>query len=140
VTAYVVDASAMLCWCFEDETPRGAPALLKKLIENDVSAPAHWPLEVCNTLWQGERRRRISAEEADRFTALVDALDVEIDRDTGTLAWTVLRALARAEGLTVYDAAYLELADRLGATLVSKDTDLLAAARRAGVRVIDVSV
>ncbi len=140
MSGYVIDASAILCWCFEDEAPRGAAALLRKLTESEVFAPAHWPLEVCNTLWTGERRKRISPEDADTFIALVDGLDVRIDHDTGVLAWGVLRALARAEALTVYDAAYLELADRLGATLVSKDKALLAAARKAGVRVIDVSV
>lgn len=140
MTDYVIDASAILCWCFEDEAPRGAAALLKKLVESDVSAPAHWPLEVCNTLWVGERRKRISQTDADAFIALVGGLDVRIDHETGGLAWSVLRNIARAEGLTVYDAAYLELADRLGATLISKDDALLAAARRSGVRVVDVSV
>lgn len=140
MSAYVIDASAILCWCFEDEAPRGAAALLKKLMDGKVAAPGHWPLEVCNTLWVGERRKRISGDDADAFIELVDSLNVDIDNDTAMLAWTVLRDLARATGLTVYEAAYLELADRLGATLVSKDDALLAAARSAGIRVVDVSV
>ena len=44
--------------------------------------------------------------------------------------------LARQEGLTVYDASYLELALRLAAELASRDQELLAAARRRGVAVL----
>jgi predicted nucleic acid-binding protein len=43
--------------------------------------------------------------------------------------------LARAERLTAHDAAYLELAMRLGLPLASKDGDLCAAAERVGVEV-----
>lgn len=44
--------------------------------------------------------------------------------------------LARAERLTTYDAAYLELAMRLGMPLATKDEALAAAARRLGVSVL----
>jgi predicted nucleic acid-binding protein len=44
--------------------------------------------------------------------------------------------LARAEGLTTYDAAYLELAIRKGLPLASKDRALVAAAARAGAAIL----
>jgi predicted nucleic acid-binding protein len=44
--------------------------------------------------------------------------------------------LARAERLTAYDAAYLELAMQLGIPLASKDADLCGAAERLGVSVL----
>jgi predicted nucleic acid-binding protein len=44
--------------------------------------------------------------------------------------------LARAERLTAYDAAYLELAMRLGIPLASKDADLCDAAEHLGVTVL----
>ena len=42
-------------------------------------------------------------------------------------------ALAHEHGLTAYDAAYLELAMRLGLPLATGDRSLAAAARRAAV-------
>lgn len=48
-------------------------------------------------------------------------------------AWRDILGLARAEGLTTYDAAYLELAIRLNVPLLTKDIDLIGAAKRRGV-------
>jgi predicted nucleic acid-binding protein len=48
-------------------------------------------------------------------------------------------ALARQEGLTVYDAAYLELALREGLPIATLDTQLKAAAARVGVTEFDPS-
>ena len=47
----------------------------------------------------------------------------------------VVHAVAAAEGLTTYDAAYLELAIRRGLPLLTKDQALIAAAQRTGVAV-----
>jgi predicted nucleic acid-binding protein len=49
----------------------------------------------------------------------------------------VLVPLARHHRLSVYDAAYLELAGRLGMPLATSDSSLAAAARRVGVDVIE---
>ena len=49
------------------------------------------------------------------------------------LAFSRLSELASAHELSVYDAAYLELARRKGLTLACKDGPLRKAARRAGV-------
>ncbi len=46
-------------------------------------------------------------------------------------------ALARAHGLSAYDAAYLELAMREGLPLATEDAALRAAARRVGVPLVD---
>ncbi len=104
-----------------------------------MAAPAHWSLEVANILWNGERRRRISAGDAADFIATLEDLAVVMDTETSRRAWSDTYALAREEKLTTYDAAYLELALRLQATLVSKDADLLRAAKRRGVPTISVA-
>jgi predicted nucleic acid-binding protein len=44
--------------------------------------------------------------------------------------------LARAERLTLYDSAYLELAVRRGLPLATRDQDLAAAAKRAAVTIL----
>jgi len=50
-------------------------------------------------------------------------------------AWHEILALARAEGLTTYDATYLELAIRRGLPLLTRDEAVIAAAKRSGVAV-----
>lgn len=138
MTAYVVDASAMLAWCFSDEQPKDPLGVLRELQQAGMAAPAHWPLELTNVIWNSERRGRINTADACSFIQMVEGLRVTIDFETPRRAWSEILALARAEKLTTYDAAYLELAMRLRATLVSKDVDLLRAAKHCGVRTMAI--
>lgn len=137
---FVIDASAMLAWCFDDERPRGADALLEKLVQGGMMAPAHWPLELANIIWNSEIKKRLSMADAQSFLQVVESLSIVIDSETPRRAWNDILRLARSEKLTVYDAAYLELALRKRATLVSKDRELLAAAKRCSVPTINVEL
>jgi predicted nucleic acid-binding protein len=51
-----------------------------------------------------------------------------IDADTSTYAWSATLRIAERLSLTMYDAAYLELAQRRGLPLATLDRDLQAAA------------
>ena len=66
---------------------------------------------------------------------LIAELPITTDTETTARAWREILALARAEGLTTYDATYLELAIRRGLPLQTKDAALITAARRTGVAV-----
>ena len=66
---------------------------------------------------------------------LIAELPIMTDNETTARAWREIMALARAQRLTTYDAAYLELAIRQGMPLVTKDEALIAAAERTGVPV-----
>lgn len=101
-------------------------------------APAHWPLEVTNILWVGERQKRITGPQVSAFIGLVEALRVEIDAETPWRAWSETREISRREQITAYDAAYLELAMRRQATLVTKDQKLIKAARASKAKVIEI--
>lgn len=125
---YVIDASAMLSWCFDDEKPKDAKALLRRMTRAGMTAPAHFPLECINIIRVGERERRLTAPQSSAFIALVESLRIQIDSETSRRAWSETVELSRRTGLTAYDAAYLELAIRKQATLVSKDKKLLRAA------------
>jgi predicted nucleic acid-binding protein len=83
-----------------------------------------------------ERRRRITAAESAQLIALLGTFDILVDQETPSRAFTRILDLAREERLTAYDAAYLELAMRLGVPLASKDSDLCDAAERVGVTVL----
>ena len=66
---------------------------------------------------------------------LIAELPITTDNETNARAWREIMALARAEGLTTYDATYLELAIRRGLPLQTNDAALITAAKRIGVAV-----
>jgi predicted nucleic acid-binding protein len=135
LSAAVVDSSIALSWCFVDEASAATNDLLDRVRDNGAAVPGLWHLEVANVLVQAERRGRISKEDVAVRLALIDALPIVVDPETPRRAWREILALARIEGLTTYDAAYLELALRLGVPLWTKDKDLARAAERRGVAV-----
>jgi len=130
---FVVDSSIALTWCFEDEATQAADALLVRLTNEGAHAPSLWPLEVLNVLVMAQRRGRITSEARQDRLALLHALPITLDTETAEQAWTITNRLAERHGLTLYDAAYLELAQRFGLPLATLDTDLRAAANAVGV-------
>jgi len=133
VTSFVLDASATLAWCFEDETTANAAVLLERLREGEAVVPSLWLLELANGLVVAERRGRVTRADSTRFLGLIRQLPIRIDQtSTLDLAASVMD-LARAYELSAYDAAYLELALRLGQPLATLDARLRNAAERAGV-------
>jgi len=133
----VIDGSTALGFLMPDEQAGSAVEALAAL-ERGVPAfvPSHWRLEVANGLLVAERRKRASHATINEALHVVFALPIEIDADTSTHVAGATAGLARQYGLTVYDAAYLELAMRRGATLATSDAQLARAARKAGVPVL----
>jgi predicted nucleic acid-binding protein len=136
VTDLVLDASVALAWCFKNEATAAADTVLERLATETASVPAIWHLEIANVLVMSERRRRITPANSTEFIALLEALVIVVDEETPSRAFGRVLNLAREERLTAYDAAYLELAMRLGLPLASKDGALCDAAERLGVSVL----
>lgn len=136
MSAVVIDCSVAVSWCFEDEASEAGDALLDQLGEHGAVVPSLWHLEMGNVLLQAAKRGRISADEADAKLRLMAALPIVTDGETSTRAWSDTLELARAEGLTAYDAAYLELALRRRLPLATFDRQLAEAARRRGVQLV----
>jgi predicted nucleic acid-binding protein len=132
----VIDASSVLAWCFEDEGGPEADALIERVAAEGAAVPGLWPLEIANGLVIGERRGRIKPAESASFVAMIEELPIVADEATGVRALHETMSIAREHGLTAYDAAYLELAMRLGLPLATSDRSLGAAARRAGVALL----
>ena len=124
-----------LAWCLKDEGTGATAAVLRDVISHGAVAPSLWRLEVGNALQTAIRRKRITAEIRESALADLRALDVEIDSETDQRAWSATLRLAERHKLTLYDAAYLELADRRALPLASLDVALCAAAASIGVRV-----
>ena len=125
----VVDASVALAWCFPDESSDYADAVLLALEGLAMLVPAVWGLEIANAVLVGERSKRLRHPEIRRFTTLLESLSpVQDVQPVGELVNDVL-PLAREYGLSAYDAAYLELSMRHGASLATLDGRLQKAAR-----------
>jgi predicted nucleic acid-binding protein len=106
------------------------------LAADAVWVPAHWRLEVCNALWMAERRKRLDAAGVAQAVALFTQLPVVIDAETNSRAGSEILALGRQHTISIYDAAYLELALRRGAALGSLDEPLRAVAKTLGVTLL----
>ena len=135
MTELVIDASVALAWCFRDERTEATAKLLERVQTDAAAVPSLWHLEVANVLALAERRRRITPAESTELIALLETLEIVVDEETPSHAFGRVLDLARQERLTAYDAAYLELAMRLGIPLASKDDNLCDAAERVGVSV-----
>ena len=135
----VVDRSVALTWCFEDEQTAASLALLEQIVENGAVAPSLWPLEVLNALITAERRKRVDAAQRQRLTGFLRDLPIVLDDETAAQAWSATVQMAERHRLTVYDAAYLELAQRRGLPLASLDQELRAAAEVAGVALVELA-
>ena len=135
MSALVIDSSAALSWCFEDEASPESDALFEQVRDQGAVVPGLWHLEVANVLLQAERRGRITTADVTMRLELIADLPIATDNETTARAWREILALARAEGLTTYDATYLELAIRRGFPLMTRDAALIAAAGRSGVSI-----
>jgi len=135
---FVADASATLPWCFADEATPATEALLERLRAGEAGiVPAHWPTEVMNALVMAVRRKRIDIERVMRFTRALPALRIQIERPQDPGQWGAVLRIAPQHQLTIYDAAYLELALRKGLPLATLDGDLRKAAAAIDVRLLE---
>jgi predicted nucleic acid-binding protein len=126
-----------MAWCFQDESTAYTESVFDRLWETDVLVPAIWPLEVGNVLLSGERAHRLTQADTARFLQVLQALPIIVDTQTSPRAFGPVLALGRENGLSAYDAAYLELAMREGLALATLDESLRTAAGRAGVPLVD---
>ncbi len=132
---FVLDASVTLSWHFDDEGD-GSEDLAQRALERGVAVPSHWMVEVVNGLLRGERRRRTDPSATSLFLERIADIDVDVDLQDAARVQQSWLAIARRSRLSIYDAGYLELAQRLSIPIATLDTALAAAAHSAGVPVI----
>jgi len=122
----VADASFCGAWILPDEASPAAEALLRDLQERAVElvVPSLWIFEMGNLLRSSIRRGRLSETLAIEAFALLRSTPVTYsEAGPGSDAEAMLR-LALRHDLSFYDAAYLELALRLNAPLLTADRKL----------------
>jgi predicted nucleic acid-binding protein len=132
----VLDASVALAWVLPDEdNPLAHDAF--EIIRGDGGwTSGLWRLEVANGLQSATRRRRIDAAFRDSALADLVELPISIDSETDAHAWLETLVLADRFGITLYDACYLDLAQRRRLPLATLDTDLRRAGAALGIEVL----
>lgn len=132
----VLDSSVTLAWAYSEETTPAIQNVFDRVADHGAWAPALWRLEVANILQIGVRRGRSDAAFRDAFLSDLALLPIRLDSETDRQAWTATLRLAIGHRLTLYDAAYLELAERRGLPLATLDRELRAAAHTEGVMLL----
>jgi predicted nucleic acid-binding protein len=132
--AFVADASAAVGWVHPAQATPQTEAMLDAIAEGAVlEVPALWPLEVANALTVLVRRRKLTEDERQTGLGWLRALPLRVDHEMSSLAFSRLSELATNHRLSVYDAAYLELAQRRKLILSCNDGPLRKAAMQCGV-------
>jgi predicted nucleic acid-binding protein len=135
---FVLDCSVAISWCLVDENNDYPNGILAMMADSKAFVPGIWSLEIANVLLVAERRNRMTTEQSEEAIALLQSLLIQVDPATDANALGATLLLGRQEGLAAYDAAYLELALRLGLPLATIDTRLAQAATRCGVDLVVV--
>ena len=130
----VLDSSITLAWVYSDETTEPVSHVFDLLSQSGAWVPQLWRLEVANVLEMGVRRNRHDSDFRDATLADLALLPIQVDGETDNQAWGATLRLAQRHHLTVYDAAYLELALRRSLPLATLDKDLRRAASAEKVR------
>lgn len=136
MTLCVLDSSYAMAWCFEDEASAEADEMLQKVVQQGALVPNLWHLEVGNVLLQAVRRNRIKPSQAASMIELLRTLPLQTDEKTSRRALRESFDVASRYELSLYDAAYLELAMRTSLPLASFDKALRKAAKRASVALL----
>ena len=134
---FVTDASVAVAWVHPAQATQQTRLLLQAVYDGaPVEVPAIWPLEISNALLVLVRRKKLFEAERQAALAALQRVAVKIDHEMSSLAFTKLSAIASDYQLSVYDAAYLELAQRRKLPLACKDGPLREAATRADIKVL----
>ncbi len=132
----VLDRSITLAWAYSDETTQPVMQVFDLLIRGGAWVPGLWRLEVANVLEMSVRRKRHDKNFRDATLADLAQLPIQVDLQTDQQAWGTTLRLAERHQLTLYDAAYLELALRRTLPLATLDEDLRRAAGAEKVQVL----
>lgn len=132
----VLDCSVAISWCFEDEASVETDQILEHVSEVGAVVPNLWHLEVANVLLQAEKRKRIKEKDILSRVELLSSLPINVDLETCKKVFNSVLHVALREGLTSYDASYLELAMRLNLPLATKDRALQKASKNCGVELL----
>ncbi len=134
----ILDSSVALAWFYCDETTPAIRQVFDLLTRSGAWVPSGWRLEVADILEMGIRRGRHDVAFRHATLADLSLLPISLDAETDRQAWEGTLQLAHHHRLTLYDASYLELAQRRGLPLATLDGDLRRAAAAEDVHLLGI--
>ena len=131
MASVVIDASVASAWCFPDEQTDYTKSVFQAVSSSavDAVAPQLWAYEIRNSILMGLRRGRIGKPDSEQFLISLNELNVRLSEPA---SYDDVFSLAQDHGLTVYDAAYLDLAIQEHLPLASLDGQLVRATQKVG--------
>ncbi len=134
---FIADSSVGVAWAVHAQASDTTDELLEQVAAGaPLVVPSLWPFEVANSLLVLLRRRRLLTEERDRALEALGRLPFVVDDQGCRFAFGRISELAAEHGLSIYDAAYLELAVRRQLPLASRDDALAKAAKACRIRLL----
>lgn len=126
---FVLDASVAIKWILpEDQEPFSAEAkmLLAQGSDGEIrfAVPDIFWAEIANVIWKSLRRGKLNAVEASAAMKELMSLEVQVAQTREFLPNAFDTAIE--SNIAVYDACYVELANRLDIPLVTADRELFA--------------
>ena len=128
--AFVIDASIIAAFAFQEAAGPRVALAMENLEATYALAPSIFFFEVRNILVVNERRGRTTPARSGWFLRVLARLPIRL---APTPENEDVVTLARVRNLTVYDAAYVELARRERLPLATLDHALERAAQAEGV-------
>lgn len=132
----MLDCSVTMAWLFDDADDPHAASVRDRLDAGVALVPSIWPFEVANVLVVAERRKRVTRADSLRFLEVLGQLPIEVDAMPSLVTVRGAFQFARETGLSLYAAAYLDLAAAHGVPLATLDAALVRAAGKIGVETL----
>lgn len=123
----VLDASAAAALLLAEDKGEEVAELISDTvaINGQIFVPGLFWFELGNVLLTAERADRLTPQSSARALSEFARLPIVTHQQSGITAENRILNLSRENGLTYYDASYLELALRFQAPLKSYDTHLV---------------
>lgn len=127
ISAWVIDASVLAAYLLREPDAGKMDTILQQVIEGtaELHAPSLLVHEMTNILITAERRKRITRTQRTSLLSEWELIPISEHAAPSPQSRQRIVALADQHHLSGYDAAYVELAERLQAKLLSLDTDIL---------------
>lgn len=128
----VIDASYAGAWILPDEISAQAEETLQQVLGGELTliVPTLWHYEMCNLIAMAQRRQRVTVQQAEKAVEMLSLIPVESFDHQSLINKQRIQKFALQHQLSAYDAAYLELADRLQLPLLTGDKALVCASRK----------
>jgi predicted nucleic acid-binding protein len=129
----VLDTAIPLTWALPVRRVGYAENVMFLLPRTAVAVSGLWVTDVVTVLRSAESDGALPSSHADFFLKWISGFTIRVDSRLPEHVWNEVLSLSRRLGISISDAAHLELAQRLALPLATIDPVLLQAANAAGI-------